>query len=355
MSGLFDPVRLGALDLRNRIVMAPMTRNRADADGAPGPMTALYYAQRASAGLIVTEGVHPCPSGQGYARTPGIHSETQVEAWGRVAAAVHAAGGRIVMQLMHCGRAALPENQTPGAEIVAPSAVACDALLFGPDGVQRPCPKPRALETKEVRQVVEDYRRAALNAMAAGMDGVELHAASGYLPMQFLSTNNNLRDDAYGGSTDNRCRFVVEVMEAMGEAIGHDRIGIRINPGSAYNCMADAVPAATYSTLLGALSGRGYAYVHLIYRPTRALDTLMMTRGYWSGPLIVNDELDAVRAASLIAGGGADAVSFGRPFIANPDLVARFAAGRPLSVPDRSTFYVGGEAGYTDYPCDAAS
>lgn len=349
MSRLFDPVVLGDLHLANRIVMAPMTRNRAGPSGVPQPMTALYYAQRASAGLIVTEGVFPSPSGQGYVDTPGIHSPDQVAGWKAVADAVHAGGGRIVMQLMHCGRAALRENQADGAEVIAPSAIACAAPLFGRDGAQQACPVPRALETEEIGEVVDQYRQAALNAIAAGMDGVELHAASGYLPMQFLSTNTNLRDDAYGGSSEGRCRFVWDVMQAMGEAIGPGRVGIRINPGSPYNDIDDAVPAATYATLLAGLSGRGFAYVHLIHRPIPSLNTLMMTRGYWTGPVIVNDELDAEAAEKFIDLGQAEAASFGRPFISNPDLVARFRFNAALTRPDRKTFYGGAEAGYTDY------
>ncbi|MGH7027608.1 alkene reductase [Brevundimonas sp.] len=349
MSRLFEPVALGDLHLANRVVMAPMTRSRAGSRGQPLPMTARYYAQRAAAGLIVTEGVFPSPDGQGYPATPGVCTDEQVAAWREVADAVHAAGGRIVMQLMHCGRAALRENQAADAEVIAPSAIACRTPLYGPNGVQRPCSVPRALRTEEIARVVQEYRDAALNAVAAGMDGVELHAASGYLPMQFLSTNTNLREDAYGGSRENRCRFVWEVMQAMGEAIGHGRVGIRINPGSDYNDMADEAPAATYATLLQGLSGRGFAYVHLIHRPPAALDTLMLTRAYWSGPVIVNDELDAARADAFITAGKAEAASFGRPFIANPDLVARFASGAPLASPDRATLYGGGERGYTDY------
>ena len=355
MTTLFDPVALGDLQLANRVVMAPMTRSRADARGVPHPLATDYYAQRASAGLIVTEGVFPSPNGQGYIDTPGICSDEQIEAWRNVADAVHASGGRIVLQLMHCGRAALNENQAPGAEVVAPSAIACATPLFGPDGGRRPCPVPRALAAEEIGGVVEEFRQAALNAMAAGMDGVELHAASGYLPMQFLSTNTNLREDDYGGSTENRCRFVWEVMQVMGEAVGFGRVGIRINPGSPYNDMADEVPAATYSTLLRGLSQRDFAYVHLINRPTRALDTLMMTRAYWSGPLIVHDELDMAQAQSLVGSGQAAAASFGRPFIANPDLVERFRQGGPLETPDPATFYGGGARGYTDYPAFGAS
>lgn len=355
MSLLFDPLSLGDLELRNRVVMAPMTRNRSGRAGVPQPMTARYYGQRATAGLIVTEGVCPAPNGQDYVDTPGIHSDAQVTGWREVADAVHAAGGRIVMQLMHCGRSALRENQAGWAEVVTPSAVASAELLFAPDGTRRCCPTPRMLTTAEIGDVIDEYRQAAINARSAGMDGVELHAASGYLPMQFLSTNSNRRQDAYGGSTVNRCRFIWEVMQAMGEAIGPGRVGIRINPASPCNDMAGDRPSITYATLLTGLSGKGFAYVHLIYRPMWALDTLMLTRGYWTGPVIVNDELDQSRAEGLLASGRAEAASFGRPFIANPDLVDRMRRGLPIASPDRTTFYRGGERGYVDYSVFEAS
>lgn len=309
MSRLLEPVVLGELRLANRIVMAPVTRGRTGADGR----AADFYARCAGAGLIVTEGVFPGPNGQSQVDASGIQAAGQVDGWRSVADAVHDAGGRIVMQLTHHGRVALSTHQGDAAEVVAPSSVRCGTLLAA----------PRALEAWEVGEVVQDYRRAALNAVAAGMDGVELDAAGGHLPMQFLSTNTNLREDAYGGSSLARCRFVLEVMQAMGEAIGYGRVGIRISPGDRCNDMADAVPAATYSTLLRELSGKGFAYVHLNHRPERSLDVLMMTRGYWSGAVVLSKEYDIASAAADVAERRAEAVSFGQPFIVGPELVAR--------------------------------
>lgn len=347
---LFDPVRLGDLALANRIVMAPMTRNRAGPGDVPTPDMVEYYRQRAGAGLIVTEGVHPSPSGKGYHRTPGIHTSAQVEGWRRVAEAVHERGGKIVMQLMHCGRAALAANQDPGAEVIAPSAVRCRADLFGPDGRLAACSVPRALSLDEISGVVDDYRRATASAMAAGFDGVELHATSGYLPMQFLSSNSNLRQDAYGGGATRRARFVIEVLEALAVEAGAGRTGLRIYPGSPYNDMADARPSETYAKLLLGLQASGLAYVHLIDRPTLRLHALPLVRYYWGGAVIANDGLSFDRAAALVEAGDAQAVSFGRDFIANPDLVERFRAGARLTDADPTTFYVGEARGYTDYP-----
>lgn len=310
MSRLLEPVVLGDLKLSNRIVMAV---------GARVDEAVEFYARHAGAGLIVTEGVSPGIQRQGDSEDPRIQTGGQVAGWRSVADDVHDAGGCIVMLLTHPGRAA-----EGAVDSVAPSAVRCETPLAR-DGGRRNA-APRALEAWEIREIVQGYRRAALNAVAAGMDGVELDAAGGHLPMQFLSTNSNLREDVYGGSSLNRCRFVLEVMQAMGEAIGYGRVAIRINPGGRCNDMADAVPAATYSTLLRELSGRGFAYVHLIHRPQRSLDTLMMTRGYWSGPVMLGTEGDIASAAADVTERGVEAVAFQRPFIVSPERVVSLRA-----------------------------
>lgn len=353
MADIFSPVRLGALDLANRVVMAPMTRDRAGPLDEPTPAMVDYYRQRAGAGLIITEGTQPSPAGKGYWRTPGIHSEAQVEGWRKVAQAVHGEGGRIVMQLMHVGRAAVRANKAADAETVAPSAIACPDRIPGPDGVPQPAEMPRALETGEIAGVIGDYAAAARNARRAGLDGVELHCASGYLPMQFLSSNSNLRTDRYGGPVENRIRFVVETLEALAAAIGADRVGFRICPGVAFNGMADADPAETYAALLRAVDGLGLAYAHLIHIPNDGFDALDLVRANWSGPVIENNGLTLDKARALLAQGRADAVSFGYAFIANPDLVDRFRHGAPLAKADRATFYTGqgdDRRGYCDYP-----
>ncbi|HKT76289.1 MAG TPA: alkene reductase [Sphingobium sp.] len=353
MADIFAPVRLGDLQLANRIVMAPMTRDRAGPQDEPTPVMVDYYRQRAGAGLIVTEGTQPSLAGKGYWRTPGIHSEAQVEGWRAVADAVHDEGGRIVMQLMHCGRASVRANKHPEAETVAPSAIPCPDRIPGPDGVPQETDMPRALETGEIPDVIADYVKAARNAIRAGMDGVELHCASGYLPMQFLSSNSNQRDDRYGGSVENRIRFVVETLVALAAAIGPGRVGFRICPGVTFNGMADADPHETHAALLKAVNGIGLAYVHLIHIPLEGQDALELVRANWSGAIIENGALTLDKARALVAQGQADAVSFGYAFIANPDLVARFRAGAPLAKADRASFYTGqgdDRRGYTDYP-----
>lgn len=350
MSPLFTPVRLGALNLRNAIVMSPMTRSRAGAQDEPTDLHVEYYRQRAGAGLIVTEGVQPSPDGKGYCRTPGIYSPAQIKGWRRVAEAVHAEGGLVVMQLMHCGRVASRLNKPDGSDIVAPSAVTAKAEIYAEGHGLVPVDPPRALSTDEVVQVVQDYRQAALNARAAGMDGVELHCSSGYLPMQFLSSNTNLRDDRYGGSAENRIRFVMECLTAMGEAIGFDRVGLRVCPGFGYNDIDDADPAETYGLLFDRASALGLAYLHLVRRSFPKVDNFALTRAHWRGPLILNNELDGASAAQALRDGLADAVSFGRPFIGNPDLVERLRRGLPLSGYDQGRVYTPGPQGYIDYP-----
>ncbi len=347
---LFTPVRLGALELINRIVMAPMTRDRAGPGDVPTAAMAEYYRQRASAGLIVTEGTQPNPEGKGYWRTPGIHSPEQVDGWARVAEAVHAEGGRIVVQLMHCGRVVVPANRGFEAEIVAPSALRCPDKVPGPDGVPAETATPRAMTQDDIARAIADYAMAARNVRAAGLDGVELHCASGYLINQFLNPASNRRDDAFGGTPENRVRFGIAVLAAMAEAIGADRVGFRISPGNPYNGMDVSDPAATFVPLLCAADGLGLAYAHVIDMQLAGLDTLAMIRGNWWGPVIANNALDAARGALLIEAGEVDAVAFGRAFIANPDLPRRFREGAALAKPDYTRLYTGEERGYTDYP-----
>lgn len=352
---LFTPVSLGEIALANRIVMAPMTRDRAGPDDVPTALMAQYYAQRASAGLIVTEGVQPSTAGKGYWRTPGIWSAEQVEGWRAVADAVHARGGRIVMQLMHCGRVVVPANRGYEAEVIAPSAIACPVQVPGPDGTLMDCALPRALSADELSGLAQEFAQAARNAIEAGMDGVELHCASGYLINQFLNPASNVREDEFGGSAANRIRFPMMVLEAMAAAIGPGRVGFRISPGNPYNGMDPAEPEATFAPFVKAADRLGLAYLHVVDMGLDDLDTLAMLRANFSGPIIANNNLKADIAAALIQGGRADAVSFGRAFIANPDLVERIAAGVPLAKPDYSLLYTGEERGYTDYPTHEGS
>lgn len=347
---LFSPIALGAIELSNRIVMAPMTRDRAGPDDVPGDMMVEYYAQRASAGLIVTEGVQPSPAGKGYWRTPGIYSAEQIAGWRRVADAVHARGGRIVMQLMHCGRVVVPANRGFDADVIAPSAVACPVPVPGPDGTPVETAMPRAIDAAEIPALLEEYAQAARNAVAAGLDGVELHCASGYLINQFLNIASNQREDEFGGSAENCIRFPVMVLKALAEAIGADRVGFRISPGNPYNGMDPADPAATFAPFVKAADGLGLAFLHVVDMGLAELDTLGLLRENFSGPIIANNNLKADSARALLDAGRAEAVSFGRAFIANPDLVERIKAQAPLAKPDFSLLYTGEERGYTDYP-----
>lgn len=347
---LFSPVDLGAITLSNRVIMAPMTRDRAGPGDVPTSLMVDYYRQRASAGLIVTEGVQPTPAGKGYWRTPGIHDAAQVEGWRAVAEAVHAQGGRIVMQLMHCGRVVVPANRGFETDVIAPSALACPAPVPGPDGVPVETALPREITLAEIPALLAEYAHAARNAIAAGMDGVELHCASGYLINQFLNPASNHRTDAYGGVVENRIRFPIEVLRALAEAIGADRVGFRISPGNPYNGMDPSDPAATFGPFVKAADGLGLAYLHVVDMGLAELDTLALLRENWSGKIITNNGLRAETAQAVLDAGRADAVSFGRAFIANPDLVERMRNGWPLAKPDFARLYVGEDRGYTDYP-----
>ncbi|BBL73039.1 alkene reductase [Methylomagnum ishizawai] len=349
---LFDSLALGSTVLRNRIVMAPMTRSRADDAGVPGALAPLYYGQRASAGLIITEGTFPSPMGKGYVRTPGIHSEAQVEAWHRVTDTVHAAGGTIFMQIMHAGRISDPSFLPDGATPVAPSAVRPEGQSYTDAGMQ-PHVTPRALDLAEIPGLIEEYQSATRNALRAGFDGVELHAASGYLPEQFLSSKTNRRDDAYGGDIGRRARFVLELLEAMAGVAGAGRVGIKLSPEMNFNDIADDTPRETYTHLVEQLAGLGLAYLHVALFGT-PVDYHGLLRPLFPGPYLVGGGLTQATATALLNEGKADAAVFGSLFIANPDLPERFRSGAALAEPDRSTFYTPGGQGYTDYPTLAA-
>lgn len=346
---LFTPLRLGAIDVANRIVMAAMTRSRADDAGRVGPLTADYYAQRAGAGLILTEGLFPVAAGKGYVRTPGLADATQAAAWRTVTDRVHEEGGRIVAQLMHVGR--ISHRRLIGVTPVAPSAVRPEGGTWTDDGVL-PHETPRALEISEIHAIVDGFAAAADRAMDAGFDGVELHAGSGYLPMQFLSTGTNRRGDAYGGTVENRIRFVVEVLDAMIDRVGAGRVGIKITPEMTFNDISDDDPVATYTALVTAVGRRRPAFVEIVDYGAHGLAD--RPRPLFDGAWLVGGGLTPTKAASLLASGRADGAVFGEPFIANPDLPDRIRLGLPLAASDKATHYAGGAHGYVDYPTATA-
>ncbi|MBB3047668.1 N-ethylmaleimide reductase [Litorivivens lipolytica] len=346
---LFTETTLGRLQLRNRVVMAPMTRSRADqATDVPTDLMREYYQQRASAGLIITEGTQPSAEGKGYCRTPGIYTAEQIAAWKTVTSAVHAEGGQIVLQLMHCGRVASSANKGAGVRTVAPSAITANAEIFTEQGMLA-MDEPEAMSEADILQTIDDYRRATENAYAAGFDGVELHCTSGYLPAQFLSTGTNQRSDDWGGSLENRLRFVLEVLKAMTGVDGSDRVGMRICPGNPFNDLHDDNHEETFAALLRWVDPMQLAYLHVIRMPQLGLDNIGLARANYSGALIVNESYDRDEAESALDE-QIQAVSFGRPFIANPDLVRRYREGLALSQMNPKTLYTPGEAGYTDYP-----
>jgi N-ethylmaleimide reductase len=345
---LFTPVTLGPYPLANRFVMAPMTRNRAAAGDVPHALNAEYYAQRASAGLIITEASQVSPQGKGYPATPGIYSSEQVKGWKLVTDAVHRAGGRIFLQLWHVGRISHPKLQAGGALPVAPSALKPAGQAFTGSGMED-FETPRALETAEIAGIIEDFRKAALNAREAGFDGVEIHGANGYLIDQFLRDGSNRRDDRYGGPLENRARLLLEVTEAVVNALGADRVGVRLSPVSAFNDMRDSAPQATFDYAASKLRRFGLAYLHAIDSGEQAFDFRRL-RAAFGGPFMLNGGYTKQRANQALAAGDADLVSFGALFLANPDLPARFARDAPLNEADRGSFYGGTEKGYTDYP-----
>ena len=353
MTNPFSPTTIGRLQLRNRIVMAPMTRSRAYQVGAaPTDLTATYYAQRAGAGLIITEGTQPSPVGQGYINTPGLHSAEQVEAWRRVTEAVHAKGGAIFAQLMHTGRIGHPDFFDDDELVpVGPSRVAAEGSVFTAEG-PKDLVEPEPLHADDVDATIDDFVSAARNAIDAGFDGVEIHGANGYLVHQFLSTNANTRTDEWGGDVAGRIKFAIEVSTRIANAIGADRTGIRISPSNPYNDIVEDGHRETYVKLIEALNPLGLAYLHVAEGPDTEFTPII--RDAWDGTLILNpftpNAYTGPDALALIENGRADLVSYGALFLANPDLPARLARGGPFNAPDYTTAYGGDEHGYTDYP-----
>jgi N-ethylmaleimide reductase len=357
LSNLLSPGRLGAVELSNRVVMAPMTRNRARKDEVPGDSAATYYAQRASGGLLITEATQIGVGAQGYAFTPGIYTDAMVAGWKQVTDAVHAKGGKIAVQLWHTGRIS-HSSLRGGRWPVAPSAIPAEGKAFTYDGPQS-FETPRALEPDEIREIVKEFADAARRAREAGFDAVEIHGANGYLIDQFLRDGTNHRTDAYGGSAANRARFLVEVATAVAEAIGADRVGVRLSPDNSFNSMTDRDPVGTFRTAAELLAPLGLAWLHLTELGERrdgsahpvATEAI---RAVYPGALILNAGYDAERAEAAVASGVAAAVAFGRPYVANPDLVERFAEGVELAAGDPATYYGGGDVGYIDYPTRGA-
>jgi N-ethylmaleimide reductase len=355
MSQLFSKTSLGPLALQNRLVMAPLTRCRATGN-IPNELMAKYYAERASVGLIITEGTAPSPNGVGYARIPGAFSAEQVKGWQAITAAVHAKGAKMFMQLMHCGRIAHTLNLPAGARVIAPSAIAAAGEMYTDAEGMKPNSTPQAMTAADITATIAEFVQAAKNAVAAGCDGIELHSANGYLLEQFIRPTSNQRTDNYGGSIENRARFVLEVADAAIKAIGKEKVGIRLSPFGVFNDMP-VYPEmeADYVFLAQQLSARGLAYIHLVdHSPMGAPpvpDSVKAAiRGAFKGALILSGGYDNVRAESDLAAGKCDLIAVGRPILANPDLIARWTKGAALNQPDMNTFYTPGPKGYTDYP-----
>jgi N-ethylmaleimide reductase len=355
MSLLFSPTKLGPLTLQNRVVMSPMTRNRAIGN-VPDDLMVEYYRQRASAGLIITEGTSPSPNGLGYPRIPGAFSNAQVAGWKKVTDAVHAKGAKIFLQLMHTGRIGHPNNLPADATILAPSAVAAAGEMYTDAEGPKPHPTPKAMTEADIKTAIGEYAQAAKNAVEAGFDGIELHGANGYLIEQFIRPNSNTRSDGYGGSIENRARFGLEVAKAVIAAIGKDKVGIRLSPFGAFNDMP-AYPemAADYSYLARHLSALGLLYVHLVDHSAMGAPAVPQSiketfRKEFKGGLILSGGYDLARAEADLEAGRADLIAFGRPFLANPDLIERWKSGAPVNPPDPATFYTPGPKGYIDYP-----
>ena len=356
-NSLFDPIELGRYTLKNRILMAPMTRGRSDADGAPQDIVAQYYGQRAEAGLIITEAVAVSRLGHGWPGAPGLYTDHQQAEWAKVANSIHSAGGRVFMQLWHMGGAVIPDY-IDGAQSVAPSGVALSGEIPDRKGNPTAFVTPRALTRAEIVNIIRDFSNSAERAVAAGIDGVEIHAANSFLIDQFLRDSTNHRTDEYGGTVANRARFLLEIVDDMAARIGADRVGVRISPTNAVFGISDSDPKALFSHVAVALSERELAYLHVL-EPSNESDSFMATtnptladhlRQAYAGTFILNGGLDLKAGTAALVEGRADAVAMGAPFIANPDLVTRLAEGIPLAAPDQSTFYTPGPEGYSDYP-----
>lgn len=352
MTELYDPIVMGGMKLGNRVFMAPLTRNRATPNGVPGQWASTYYSQRASAGLIVSEATQISPMGKGYINTPGIHSEEQIAGWKTVVDVVHQSGGRIFLQLWHVGRIShsslLPGNASP----VAPSAIRASAQTVVETGFVD-VSEPQALSLTQIRRTTEDYGRAAANAKAAGFDGVEIHAANGYLIDQFLKSKSNVRTDTYGGSAVNRARFLDEVIEAVLNVWDPGRVGVRISPLGTFNDMSDANPEETFAYVVHMLNKHRPGYLHVVEDPIPVdlkADFFRRLRSAWKGIYVANGGYDAERGERAVSDGSTDAVAYGRLFLANPDLPTRLNHRGPLNEPDTGSFYGGSERGYIDYP-----
>ncbi|WP_321501551.1 alkene reductase [Breoghania sp.] len=353
---LFTPLKVGDVDVANRVAMAPLTRNRALPDGdVPHALNAEYYAQRAGAGLIISEGTQISPTAKGYAWTPGIYSDAQVAGWKLVTDAVHAKGGKIFAQIWHVGRVSHTSLQPGGQAPVAPSAITAETRTYDGKGFVATS-QPRALEISEIAGILDDYRKAAANAERAGFDGVEIHAANGYLIDQFLRDGSNTRDDAYGGSIENRARFLEEVVDAVTGVLGGGRVGIRLSPFANANGITDSNPQPLFEHVVDRLNRFNLAYLHMVEgqtggpRELKEGESIEALRKRFDGVYIANNNYTREMAIEAVESGKADMVAFGRAFIANPDLVERLAKDAPLNEVDRDTLYGGGEAGYTDYP-----
>lgn len=357
---LLTPHQMGALHLPNRVLMAAMTRNRADEGAVPAELAITYYRQRASAGLVFTEASQVHPTGTGYIGTPGCYNEAQTEAWRKIVEAVHAAGGRIFLQLWHVGRVSDPELQPDGGQPIAPSAIQGDGFVFAPSGF-KPMAEPRAMTQADIDEMIAAFRRGAENAKAAGFDGVEIHGANGYLLDQFLRDGTNQRTDQYGGSLENRIRFPMQVIEAVLDVWGEERVGYRISPAGRFNDMSDSDEAGTFGHFAEQLAKLPLAYLHVVEPgqmdpneaaqvPAALSDTTSFFRERYAGTLIVNAGYDHERGMQVVAENKADLVAYGRPFLANPDLPERFRRNAPLNEPDPDSFYGGDHRGYTDYP-----
>lgn len=352
---LFQPYWLGKIELKNRLVMNPMTRSRSNEDGLANAMMAEYYGQRASAGLIVTEGIAPSPNGKGYARIPGLWSAAQTESWKAVTQAVHAKGGRVFAQLMHTGRVSHPANMTHGSEIVAPSAIKLEGQMYTDKGGMQDYPVPKALDEAGIAAAQAEFTAAARNAVAAGFDGVELHGANGYLIEQFLSPHTNQREDGWGGSVEKRIRFVLEVARAAAAAIGGEKVGIRLSPYGTNSGMS-AYPEVdeTYLKLASGLEKAGLAYIHIADHSAMGAPAIpdgfrQALRQAWPGTLLMGGSFELASAQKAVNSGMADLVGMGRAFLANPDLVERLQKSLPLNQADHTTFFTPGAKGYTDY------
>jgi len=347
VSTLFDPLKIGNIELTNRMVMAPMTRSRADDEGVQPPYVAEYYAQRASTGLLITEATNVSPMAKGYVRTPGIYTDAQIESWQSVTKAVHNKGGKIFMQLFHTGRIALPDFLPGNVQPVAPSAVPAKGQNYTYEGM-KPFVTPRELTREEIRAIVHDFATASKNAISAGFDGVELHAASGYLVQQFLTTNANLRTDEYGGTIENRTRFLFEVLDAMIAAVGNERVGVKFSPQMKFNDIEERDADVVYPFIVECLNERELAYIHV--GDFTGGEWHAKLRPLYKGVFFAGGGFTKETGQALLESGGADAIVYGTPHVANPDLLERFRRNAPLNVPDQTTFYTPGKRGYTDYP-----